>query len=177
MSGSPSGTIVVRAADLRVRGDGTVVARDCAPRSGELAVFCRPVVTVPAVIRRDGSVLAGGWLPDFARLGELERHLGDGVIEAIADAALEAGRLRKRDRRRIMSYPLVIRLMLAMSLMPDASYGEALARVAGLLADVPFALEWHVPTSKVVTEWRLLIPADVMETLFWQAAGPLISDD
>ena len=28
-----------------------------------------------------------------------------------------------------MSYPLVIRLMLAMTLMPDASYGEALARV------------------------------------------------
>jgi len=71
-------------------------------------------VTAPAVIRRDGTVLAGGWLPDFARLGELERHLGDGVIEAIVDATLEAGRLRKRDRRRIMSYPLVIRLMLAM---------------------------------------------------------------
>ena len=76
-----------------------------------------------------------------------------------------------------MSYPLVIRLMLAMTLMPDASYGEALARVAGLLADVPFALEWHVPTSKVVTEWRLLIPAGVLEDLFWQAAGPLIGGD
>lgn len=177
MSGSPAGTVVVRAADLWFRGNGTVVAGDCAPRSGELAVFCRPVVTAPAMVRRDGSVLAGGWLPDFARLGELERHLGDGVVEAIAGAALEAGRLRKRDRRRLMSYPLVIRLMLAMSLMPDASYGEALARVAGLLADVPFALEWHVPTSKVVTQWRLLIPADVMEDLFWQAAGPLIGDD
>jgi hypothetical protein len=167
----------VRAADLLFRGGRTVAAGEGGPRSGELAVFCRPVVTAPAVVRRDGSVLAGGWLPDFARLGELERHLGDGVIEAIAGAALEAGRLRKRDRRRIMSYPLVIRLMLAMSLMPDASYGEALARVAGLLADVPFALEWHVPTSKVVTEWRLLIPADVMQDLFWQAAGPLIGDD
>ena len=76
-----------------------------------------------------------------------------------------------------MSYPLVIRLMLAMVLMPGASYCEALAQVAGLLADVPFALEWHIPTSKVVTEWRLLIPADVLETLFWRAAGPLIGDD
>jgi hypothetical protein len=168
---------VVRAADLRFRGDGSIVAADCSPGSGELSVFCRPVVTAPAVVRRDGSVLADGWLPDFARLGELERHLGDGVIEAVVDARLEAGRLRKRDRRRIMSYPLVIRLMLAMSLMPDASYGEALARVAGLLADVPFTLEWHVPTSKVVTGWRLLIPADVMEDLFWHAAGPLIADD
>ena len=147
------------------------------PARGELAVFCRPVVTAPAVIRRDGSVLAEGWLPDFVRLGELERHLGDGVIEAIADAAIAKGRLRKRERRRIMSYPLVIRLMIAMTLMPDGSYCEALARLAGLLADVPFALEWHVPTEKVVTEWRLLVPADVMEALFWEAAGPLIGDD
>ena len=92
-SGTPAGTVVVRAADLRVRGDGTVTAGRCAPRPGELAVFCRPVVTAPAVIRRDGTVLAGAWLPDFARLGELERHLGDRVIEAIVDAALEAGRL------------------------------------------------------------------------------------
>ena len=180
MSGTPAGTVVVRAADLRFHGDAAVVAvaaGDRGLRSGELAVFCRPVAAAPAVVRRDGSVLAGGWLPDLARLGELERHLGDGVIEAIVAATLEAGRLRKRGRRRIMSYPLAIRLMLAMSLMPDASYGEALARVAGLLADVPFALEWHVPTSKVVTGWRLLIPADVPEDLFWQAAGPLIGDD
>ena len=48
-----------------------------------------------------------------------------------------------------MSYPLVIRLMIAMTLMPAASYCEALARLAGLLADIPFALEWHVPTGKV----------------------------
>ena len=171
--GTPAGMVVLRASGLRVRGGTATAGGDAAPAAGEMAVFCRPVVTALAVIRRDGSVLAGGWLPDFARLGELERHLGDGVIEAIVGARLEAGRLRKRDRRRIMSYPLVIRLMLAMVLMPDSSYGEALARVAGLLADVPFALEWHVPTSKVVTGWRLLIPADVMESLFWQAAGPL----
>ncbi len=80
------------------------------PSAGELAVFCRPVVTAPAVIRRDGRMLAGGWLPDFVWLGGLERHLGDGVIGEIVAAALEKGRLKKRERRRIMSYPLVIRL-------------------------------------------------------------------
>jgi Insertion element 4 transposase N-terminal len=168
---------VIRAAGLLVRSGGTVTAGDAVPAAGELAVFCRPVVTAPAVVRRDGSVLAGGWLPDFARLGELERHLGDGVIEAIVDAALKQGRLRRRERRRIMSYPLVIRLMIAMALMPDASYCEALARFAGLLADIPFALEWHVPTGKVITDWRILVPADLLESLFWQAAGPLIADD
>jgi hypothetical protein len=167
---------VVRAAGLLVRG-GTVTAGNAVPSAGELAVFCRPVVTAPAVVRRDGSVLADGWLPDFARLGELERHLGDGVIEEIAAAALERGRLKKRQRRRLMSYPLVIRLLIAMTLAPDASYCETLARLAGLLADIPFALQWHVPTEKVITSWRLLVPADLLEALFWQAAGPLVSDD
>jgi hypothetical protein len=176
VAGTPAGMVVVRAAGLRVRG-GTVTAGGSVPSAGELAVFCRPVVTAPAVARRDGTVLAGGWLPDFVRLGELERHLGDGVIEEIVDAALAKGRLKERQRRRLMSYPLVIRLMIAMTLMPDASYCESLARLTGLLADIPFALEWHIPTEKVITDWRLLVPADLLEALFWQAAGPLVSDD
>ena len=37
--------------------------------------------------------------------------------------------------------------------------------------------KWHIPAEKVVTDWRLLVPADVMKDLFWEAAGPLISDD
>jgi len=168
---------VVRAVDLRVRGGGTVTAGNAVPARGELAVFCRPVVTARAVPRRDGSVRAGGWLPDFVRLGELERHLGDGVIGEMVAQALAQGRLKKRQRRRLMSYPLVIRLMLAMALMPDAWYCEALRRLAGLLADIPFTREWHVPTEKVVTDWRVLVPADLMEELFWRAAGPLVSDD
>src|SRR6266700_153875 len=100
-----------------------------------------------------------------------------GVIKAAVDAAIAEGRLKPRQRRRIMSYPLVIRLMIAMTLSPGGTYCEALARLAGLLADVPFALAWHVPTGKVVTDWRLPVPADVMEDIFWRAAGPLIGDD
>ena len=176
MTGTPAGTVAVRASGLRVHGGTVVTAGDAAPRAGELAVFCRPVVTAPAVMRRDGTVLADAWLPDLARLGELERHLGDGVIEAAVDKAIAEGRLKPRRRRRIMSYPLVIRLMIAMTLMPDGSYCEALRRLAGLLADIPFTREWHIPTGKVVTDWRLPVPADLLEDLFWQAAGPLIDD-
>ena len=139
-------------------------------------MFCRPVVTAPAFVRRDGTVLADAWPPDLIRLGELEAHLGDGVIEEMVSAALGTGRLTPRQRRRIMSYPLVIRLMIAMALMPDASYCEALSRLAGLLADIPFTREWHVPTEKVITDWRLLVPPDLMQSLFWRAAGPLAGD-
>ncbi len=125
VAGTPAATVVVRACGLRVRGGTATAAGDAVPAAGELAVFCRPVVTAPAVVRRDGTVLADGWLPDFVRLGELERHLGDGVIEAAVDAAVAEGRLKKRQRRRIMSYPLVIRLMLAMTLMPSVVPGGA----------------------------------------------------
>jgi hypothetical protein len=142
-----------------------------------MALFCRPVVTAPAFVKRDGTVLADAWPPDLIRLGELEAHLGDGVIEETVSAALAAGRLPRRLRRRIMSYPLVIRLMIAMTLMPDASYCAALSRLAGLLADIAFTRGWHVPTERVVTDWRLPVPPSLMEDLFWQAAGPLVSDD
>ena len=138
-AGTPAGTVVARVADLRFRGEGTVLAGGPALRSGEPTLFCRPVVTAPAVGRRDGTVLADAWLPDLVRLGELEAHLGDGVIEEIVDAELAAGRLPQRQRRRMMSYPLVIRLMIAMTLMPGGSYCEALSALAGLLADVPLA--------------------------------------
>ncbi len=70
--------------------------------------FCHPVVTVPAVVRRDGTVLAGGRLPGFARPGELERHAGDGVIEALAAGAVTSGRVPAPQRRRLMSRPLVM---------------------------------------------------------------------
>jgi hypothetical protein len=173
-AGTPAGTVVLRAAGLRARGV-TVTVEGGMPSAGELALLCRPVITAPAMVRRDGTVLADAWLPDLVRLGVLEAHLGDGVIEAVVDAVIADGRLAQRQR--IMSYPLIIRLMIAMALMPDAFYCEALARLAGLLADIPFAREWHVPTEKVVTDWRLPVPPSLMEGLFWQAAGPLVGDD
>ena len=95
VTGTPAGTVAVRTAGLRVHG-GTVTAGDAAPSAGELAVFCRPVVTAPGggpAGRQDagGRVAAG-----FVRLGELERHLGDGVIGEIVATALQKGRLKKR---------------------------------------------------------------------------------
>jgi hypothetical protein len=177
VAGTPAGTLAVRTADLRFPGTGTVTAAGTAPSKGEMTSFFRPVVTAPAFVKRDGTVQADAWLPDLVRLGELEAHLGDGVIEEIAGKALRTGRLRPRERRRLMSYPLVIRLVIVMTLLPGASYAEAARVLAGLLADVPFTLDWHVPTGKTVTEWRLLVPAEVMEEIFRRAAGPLVGDD
>jgi hypothetical protein len=154
-----------------------VTVAGAAPKTGEETVFSRPVLTAPAFVKRDRTVLADAWLPAVARLGILEAHLGDGVIEKIAEKALRNGRLPLRKRRRLLCYPMAIRLVIAMTLLPGCSYAEAARVLAGLLADVPFTLDWHVPTGKTVGEWRLLIPAVILEEVFWHAAGPLIGDD
>jgi hypothetical protein len=38
-------------------------------------VVARPVLSAPAFVRRDGTVLADAWLPDLVRLRALEAHL------------------------------------------------------------------------------------------------------
>ena len=148
-----------------------------APQRGQETVFARPVLSAPAFVKRDGTVLADAWLPEEVRLGVLEAHLGDGVIEKIAAKGVRDGRLPLRERRRLLSYPMVIRLVIAMTLLPGSSYAEAARVLAGLLADVPFTLDWHVPTGKTVGEWRMLIPPEIMQEVFWHAAGALIGDD
>lgn len=124
--GTPAGTLTVRAADLRVHSARSVTVAGMAPAKGEETGFFRPVLTAPAFVKRDGTVLADAWLPDLVRLGGLEAHLGDGVIDEIAENAVRNGRLRPRERRRLMSYPLVIRLVIAMTLLPGSSYSEAM---------------------------------------------------
>ena len=137
-------------------------------------MFALPVLSAPAFVRRDGTVLADAWLPDQVRLGILEAYLGDGVIERIVEKGLRNGRLPLRERRRLLSYPLVIRLVIAMTLLPQSSYSEAVRALAGLLAGVPFTLAWHVPTGKSIGQWRLLIPPEVLQEVFWHVAGDLI---
>jgi hypothetical protein len=179
----PVSMVAFRAIDLQVRHGkelaGAVLAAPAGDglAPGTLVTFCHPVVTVPAVARRDGTVLADGWLPDFVRLGELERHIGDGVIEEIAAAAVADGRVPAPQRRRLMSLPLVMRLTVAMTLLPGAGYTEAARRLAGHLADVPWVRDWHVPTAKVFTWWRDKAGPAPVEELFWRVAGPLVADD
>ena len=180
-AGLPAGMIAVRAADVSwpgsAAGAGALVAPGGRVASGEMVVFTHPVTVAPAVAGRDGVVRARGWLPDHVRLGELERHLGEGVIEDLVAAGIAAGRMPAPQRQRLMSLELTIRMTVAMTLMPDASYTGAIRRLAGHLADVPWDRDWHVPTSGVATGWRGKVPPAVMEELFWQVAGPLAGDD
>lgn len=83
----------------------------CSPPGGGRAGGGRP--------RR--GVRAGGWPPGHVRLGELERHLGEGVIENLVEAGVAAGRIPAPQRQRLMSLALTIRMTVAMTLMPGAS--------------------------------------------------------
>jgi len=175
-AGTPAGMVAVPAAGLRVRGARSVTVAGAAPETGQETVFAVPVLTAPAFVRRDGTVQADAWLPDLVRLGILETHPGDGVIEKIVAKGLRNGRIPLRKRRRLLSCPLVIRLVIAMTLLPCSSYSEAMRTVAGLLADVPFTLDRHVPAGKSTGERRMLIPAEIMQEIFRHAAGALTGD-
>jgi Insertion element 4 transposase N-terminal/Transposase DDE domain len=131
-------------------------------------VFCHQVTVAPAVVRRGGEVRAGGWLPDHVTLGVLEAHLPDEEIgELIEDFGCA------EQRRRLLPAALAVRLVLAMTLLPDADVTEVIRRAAGLLEHLPWARPWHVPHPEALTRRRQKIPAELFEALFWQVAGPI----
>ena len=144
--------------------------------SGDVMSFAVPLATVPVKVCRSGAVQADGWLPDQVRLGLLEQVFGDGVIEELCDAAVAARLAKPAQRKRLMSLPFVMRIVIAMTLMPDADYPEVIRAVTGLLPRLPWSRRWQVPTCKVVTKWRRRLGTWPLEQLFWRAAGPLVPD-
>jgi hypothetical protein len=177
-SGLAGGVLAVRVADLVSvdAGDGTglLAPGSASPvRDGDLVVWCTVVAVAPAVLDDDGRLGADGWLPEHVRLGGLEEHLGDGAVEqAVAgNAPAPAG----PERRRLMSLPLVARLVMAMTLMPNASYVEAFAQLVGVLPRLPWAHGWQVPEPTVVTAWRRRLGAAPMKALFARVAGHVVA--
>ena len=136
--------------------------------SGEDLVFCHQVTVAPAVVRRSGEVQAGGWLPGHVTLGLLEAYLPAGEIEELVEDFGCA-----EERQRLLPAAMTVRLLVAMTLMPDAPVPEVTLRVAGLLACLPWARPWHVPGTEAVTRRLDMIPAELFEALFWLVAGPI----
>jgi hypothetical protein len=75
-----------------------------------------------------------------------------------------------------MSLPLIMRVVVAMTLLPDADYPEVIRVLAGLLPHLPWARRWQVPTHKTITTWRRRLGTWPLEQLFWRVAGLLVPD-
>lgn len=172
--GMTPGIVAVRPADLRRPGRGGVSALVTVPpagrpfASGEELVFCHQVTAAAAVVRRSGEVQAGGWLPDHVTLGILEARLPDGEIEELVEDFGCA-----EERQRLLPAAMTVRLVMAMTLIPDGPVPEVICRAAGLLVYLPWARPWHVPGTEAVTRRRDMIPAELFEALFWLSAGPI----
>ena len=172
--GVAPGIVAVRPADLRRPGRGGVSALVAVPpagrpvASGEELVFCHQVTVAPAVVRRSGEVQAGGWLPDHVTLGMLEAYLPAGEIEELVEDFGCA-----EERQRLLPAAMTVRLVMAMTLVPDGPVPEVICRAAGLLVYLPWARPWHVPGTEAVTRRRDMIPAELFEALFWLVAGPI----
>ena len=171
--GVPAGIVAIRPGDLRVPGGAVsaVVAGPGAGRPvspGESLVFCHPVAVAAAVVRRDGAVQAGGWLPGHVTLGVLEAHLPAGEIEELVED-FGCG----EQRQRLLSSAMAVRLLIAAALIPEGDTPEVIQRVTGLLELVPWARPWHAPGTEALTRRLDVIPAELFEALFWLVAGPI----
>ena len=137
--------------------------------TGDLVVFCKPVVVAAAVVRRDGRVQAAGHPADQVRLGVAEERLDalcgePGVIDRVAAGVTLKGRV-KGAARRAMTAAMVIRLVLLMTLMPGSSYAEAIAAMLGDLPLVPWHHRYQVPTPAVACTWRDAVGPAPLEEL------------
>jgi len=174
-AGVPAGVVALRAAELHRPGGAGAWLPTAAPvvACGEDLVWCRPVAVAPARRRRNGSVVAVGWLPEHVRLGVLENLMPAGLIDQLV---AEAPGVRDTQRRRVMSAALVVRFVLALALWPEADYVEVMRRLVGDLPDLPWEHAWQVPGSRVISDWRARVPAVLFQRLFWAVAGPLADE-
>ena len=172
--------VAVRLSDLvsplrggRPLGDGdrsaVAVGGTARIRTGEVTVFCKVVAVAPARVRRDGRVQAQGSPAGHATLGSLEDWLegkaGPGVIDGIAERAVLAGKYVKGERERLLTRAFMIRVIVLMTLLPDADVREAVIALAGDLALVPWARAWVPASARALGAWRNALGPGPLEEL------------
>ena len=134
-----------------------------------MTVFCKVVAIAPARVRRDGRVQAQGSPAGHATLGPLEEwpeeQAGPGVIDGIADRAVLAGKYVKGERERLLTRAFMIRVIVLMTLVPDADVREAVIALAGDLALVPWARAWVPASARAGGDWRNALGPEPLEEL------------
>ena len=138
-------------------------------RTGGTVVFCKVVAVAEAQVKRDGQVRAKGSPVHHATLGPLEERLeseaGPGVIGRIAAGARLDGRFAKGERERLLAAAFMIRVIVLMTLVPDADIREAVIALAGSLAGVPWARAWVPASARACGDWRNALGPEPLEEL------------
>ena len=121
-------------------------------------VFCKVVAVAEAQVKRDGQVRAKGSPVHHATLGPLEERLdsqaGAGAVGGIAGRAPLDARFVKGRRERLLARAFMIRVLVLMTLMPDARVQDVIAALAGDLALVPWARPWRPASARAAGDWR-----------------------
>jgi hypothetical protein len=123
-------------------------------RTGGAVVFCKVVAVTEAQVKRDGQVRAKGSPVHHATLGPLEVKAGLGAAGGIANRAPLGARFVKGERERLLARAFMIRVIVLMTLMPDARPGDVIAALAGDLALVPWARPWRPASARAAGDWR-----------------------
>jgi hypothetical protein len=123
-------------------------------RTGGAVVFCKVVAVAEAQVRRDGQVRAKGSPVHHATLGPLEDKAGPGAAGGIAGRAPLDARFVKGQRERLLARAFMIRVIVLMTLMPQARVQDVIAALAGDLALVPWARPWRPASGRAAGDWR-----------------------
>jgi hypothetical protein len=177
----PAGvTVAVRLADLVTPlKDGAVVTAGARSalviagtpeiRTGDAVVFLKVVLVTGAVVKKAGHVRAEGSPCAHATLGPLEDWLDDkagpGVIDAIAGNAVLDARFVMGERERLLTTAFMMRVIVLMTLVPQARVSDAAALLAGDLALVPWRNPWNVPSERACRDWRKALGPAPLEEL------------
>jgi hypothetical protein len=123
-------------------------------RTGGAVVFCKVVAVAEAQVKRDGQVRAKGSPVHHATLGPLEAKAGPDAAGGIGGRAPLAARFVKGTRERLLARAFMVRVIVLMTLMPDARVQDVIAALAGDLALVPWARPWRPASARSAGDWR-----------------------
>ena len=166
--------------NARPLGDGDrsalVIGGTRKVRAGDAVVFCKVVAVAGAQVKRDGQVRAKGSPVHHARLGPLEERLeakaGLGVIGRIAGNARLDARFVRGERERLLAAAFMIRVIVLMTLIPEARIEDVIAALAGDLALVPWARPWRPASARAAGDWRNALGPAPLEELRDAVLGP-----
>src|SRR5258708_26958565 len=71
----------------------------------------------------------------------------------------------KGERERLLTRAFMIRVIVLMTLMPDADVREAVIALAGDLALVPWARAWMPASARAAGDWRSALGPEPLEEL------------